>query len=220
MAKPEDFEELATDEWMMRKSTIHPAKLHALGVITFAWNTCELHLLFLFCFVADLDTMVGRIIAHDLGDIAISDRIRELLHAKNYEQNVVNLIENVLDVYDACRQNRNSLTHFHIEKLDGEFLLARIKGPKWTTYILPNGLKDFRRVAEEIWELSLWLRKIWRELANLRDGLPASLPQIQPVPELLWKPPQQGPIKQPRQPRPSRASRRRAALARREPRDS
>jgi hypothetical protein len=199
MPKPEDFQELSKDEWLVKRSPIHPAKLHALGVITFAWNTCELHLLFLFCTIFKIDTMKGRIIAHDLGDIAISDRIREMLVL--YERYESDIIENALDVYDICRQNRNSLTHFHTEKLDGELLLARIKGPRWTTHILPNEIKDFRRIADDIWDFSIWFRQIWRTMTLRQDGMLAPLPGIRPLPELLWKPPHLDPKVQ-KSPRP------------------
>jgi hypothetical protein len=223
MPKPQDFEGLARDEWLVRKSPLHPAKLHALGVVTFAWNTCELHLFFLFCVVTNLDTAMGRIIAHDMGDVAIVDRIREIIgttfinatgHVFTSEESEI--IENVLKVYDLCRQNRNTLTHFQVETLGGELLLARIRGPKWTSHVIPNDLKDFRRVADEIWDLSLWIRQVWRAMASRRNGVMLPLPEKQPLPDLLWKPPQTTPTKRKRPPQPSRASRRRDALKNRE----
>jgi hypothetical protein len=217
MSGPEDFEGLSADEWMTRRSPIHPEKLHALGVITFTWNTCELHLLFLFFQVATLKTAIGRIIAHEFGDVALINRIREIIHttftdddARVFGPEEIAIIDNILDVYDICRLNRNSLTHFHGEKIDGEILLARMKGPKWISHVLPNDLQDFRRVADEIWELSLRLRKLWRAMASRRDGVMLPLPDTLPLPELLWKPPPQpqNPTKSKRRPRSSRVSHR------------
>jgi hypothetical protein len=214
---PSLFEALAKDQWIKDHSPIDPAKIHALGHVAIAWNSCETNLYLLFTVVVRLDPKVAWIICHDMGDIALSERIKEISELSGFDEEERGIIAHTLKVYDACRQNRNSLTHFKFSMSDdGEGLLMRMKGPSMDGHPLPNKVGDFRRVAVELTHLAKTLRLLWRALAARADGNMPPLPDRLALPVLLWKPPQQGPTKQSRKPQPSRASRRRDALNKRE----
>ena len=209
----EMFAHLSSDSWIREQSSIDPAKLHALGMIALGWNLCEFRLFFLFAILLGVPTKTAWVIAHDLGDLAISDRIRELAKIKSLPKKDCETIDGFLKVYDICRQNRNSFVHFQVQRAEqGGFNLARLKGPSGKLDQLPNALKDFRRVSEEIFDLVRGL-KILIDAVRPHAGQLLPLPNIPPMPELLWKPPQQAPTKPKRQPRPSSASRREKALA-------
>jgi hypothetical protein len=188
------------DPWISKYSPIEPKKLHALGAITLAWNTCETHLLMLFIVVARITPpRAGWIISHDLGSIALSERIAEIakLRTKNHPEEADNLeaILHALKVYDDCRQNRNSLTHFKLQSDPSatELNLVRMKGPSMEQHPLPDQLSDFRRVVEEIRALSANMRLLWKCLDARYNGTLPPLPEKLPRRELIWKPPRQVP---------------------------
>jgi hypothetical protein len=209
---------LSDDPWIAEYSLIDPERLHALGVITLSWNHCERDLFFIFCAVMGCTPRVGWILAHDLGDISISTKITEMLKLRPIDKDVDDLLRNALKVYDACRQNRNSLTHFTatISKDDPtpdeakikSAAFVRMKGLSPIASALPSSLADIRRVAIEIHFLAVYLWKIYQALLLRAAGRPAKLPPLVAVPDLLWKPPPQTPPEPKRPRRPSPASRR------------
>jgi hypothetical protein len=207
---------LSDDPWIAEHSIIDPERLHALGMITLWWNHCERNLFFLFCIVMGCSPRVGWILAHDLGDISISTKIKEMLKLRPPDSDADALLRCCLQVYDVCRQNRNSLTHFTASvpsrDADAATLTAasfvRIKGPSPEASPLPSSLNDIRRVAIEVHYLAVYLWKIYKALVARGEGKPATLPPLIAAPELLWKPPQSTAPKQKRPPKPSRASRR------------
>src|SRR3977135_2597510 len=72
---------LSDDPWILEHSVIDPERLHALGMITLFWNQCERNLWHLFCLVFDFHPRVGWIIAHDMGDVAICERISPMANS-------------------------------------------------------------------------------------------------------------------------------------------
>src|SRR5450631_87221 len=210
---------LSDDPWIAEHSIIDPERLHALGMITLFWNHCERMLFFIFCFVFKFGPRLGWIIAHDLGDISISERIKELLKARPIDPDEQALILTALDVYDICRQNRNLLTHFTVNKgskgeADSDFVFVRTKGPSPISKAFPSTLEDVRAVAVNTKTLSIYLHKIQKALHEREMGEDVPLPPIVAAPGLLWKPPSPTDTKPPRQPKSSRASRRNAAMKR------
>jgi hypothetical protein len=190
---------LSDDPWIAEHSYIDPERLHALGVITLWWNHCERNLFFLFCFVMGCTPRVGWILAHDLGDVSISTKIKEMLKLRPIAPDMDELLLCCLQVYDVCRINRNSLTHFTASvpnpQADAATIAAapfvRMKGPSPEASPLPSSLKDVRRVALEVHYLSVYLWKTHKALLARREGKPTELPPLIAVPELLWKPPRQ-----------------------------
>ena len=183
---PSVFEALARDQWIKDHSQIDPAKIHALGRITLSWNSCETNLYLLFTVVVQLDPKVSWIICHDMGGVAMSNRITEICDLGRFDEEERGIIAHTLQVYDICRQNRNSLTHFKTDlSEDGEGLLIRMKGPSMDAHPLPNDLSDFRRAATELTQLAKTLRLLWRALAARADGNMPPLPDKLPAPELL-----------------------------------
>ena len=158
--------------------------------------TCERMLFLIFCFIFKFTPRFGWIVAHDIGDLSLSERIRELLKVQPLENEEQELILNLLDVYDACRQNRNTLTHFTVSPgssgptADTEFKFLRLKGPSPTPKEFPSKLEDIRAVAFEIKTLSLYMSNIRMALIEREADLPAPrpLPPKVAVPALLSLP--------------------------------
>ena len=151
--------------------------------------------IFSFCQVFDLIPRVGWIIAHDMGDTSIANKMKEMLKLRPTEPEVAVSFKCCLDIYDVCRLNRNSLTHFtaKIPSADpaslADVTFVRMKGPSAKPNPLPSSLADIRRVAFEIQALSIYLWNVHKALVALRQGQPASLPPLVAVPELLWTSP-------------------------------
>ena len=171
--------------------------------------------------IAGFSLGMGWILGHDLGDIALSTRIRELMRRKDLRNDIQALIENYLTNYDICRQNRNVLSHFtafipkdadleSIELKSISFVRAKV-GVAADHQYFPSALNDIRRVASKIRGLSLHSWSIFQALEELARGKPATLPPLIVAPELLVKPPQNNSPKPTRQPKLSRAERRKRA---------
>lgn len=199
---------LAPDAWIAMYSLMSPKKLHALGVITFWWNACEYQLFGLFVVITGLPDQQAWILAHELGAIALMDRINALAAIKlKKRKDAVELIANTLDIYEICRRNRNQLTHFSVGPAEkGDIQIRRkSKAPdSMEPAPFPNDLKDIRRVARDVRRLHDRLFETWAYAQQrLRGRRVKPSPKILPLPELLWKPPQQAPKERP----PRRSSR-------------
>jgi hypothetical protein len=207
---------LTDDPWVVSNSPLPADKLHAIGTIAFRWNECEFWLFLLLCAVSKLPRSDAWAMAHDLGDVAICTRVQVFATFRGYHPDAMALIENVLKVYDLCRQNRNSIVHAWTRTSGPDPSLARKSkkpdDPEATPF--PSTLTDLRRVADDVKSLSI---RLWLLNCFLEDGSmakPLASPKKLPLPELLWKPPPQDSTKPKRPPRPSGASRRKVALAR------
>ncbi len=193
---------LSADPWIADNCPLPAEKLHAIGVIAFRWNNCEFWLLLLLCAVSKIPRREVWAMAHDLGDMAICSRIETFAAFRGYRDHGKVLIENVLEVYDLCRQNRNSIVHAWTRAAGPDPSLARKSkkpdNPEPSPF--PSTLTDIRRVADDIEALST---RLWLVCCLLDDGeleKPLISPEKLPLPETLWKPPPQSRRKSPRQP--------------------
>jgi hypothetical protein len=207
--------DLTADPWIATNSEIDAERLHAIGVITFQWNHCELWLFQLFCAVSELPQEKAWTLVYDLGDIAMCTRIGVFTDSSQMHPDAIALIKNALSFYDACRKNRNSVVHAWTQSRGVALEMVRkSKDPgKMEHSPFPCSLADIRGVAEEIQWLS---RRLWVLVCLHEDGRmarPIPSPKTLPLPELLWKTPPHPNTKQKRQPQSSRASRRKEALS-------
>jgi hypothetical protein len=166
---------LSDDPWIAKHSYIDPERLHALGMITLWWNHCERNLYFLFCSIFEVTPRVGWILAHDMGDVAMCDKIKEQLKIHQLDADMDALIKCCLDVYDKCRQNRNSLTHFTASVPPGgkgivDAVFVRMKGASAQPSPLPSSLEDIRRVAFETHTLSVYIWNTYKALLGRIQG--------------------------------------------------
>jgi hypothetical protein len=194
------------DEWVAAHSPIIAQKLHALGVVTLEWNKCETALVWLFNFVVGLPAQECWALFYEMGDIAISERLKSLIKIKKFHPDTIAILENALKLYEGCRLNRNQLTHFQVMHYPNDILLVRKskKADAPQHEYFPNTLSDVRRVADEIIVLE---RRLWILSAFLEDygpKKPAPWPPKLTPPKLLWSPLPKKQPKQPRQPRSSR----------------
>ncbi len=110
-----EFESLSRDHWIILNSEIEPEKLHALGVIIFRWNLSENKLLEIFKQILNCSTGEAHILAYELGDIALMNRIKVLARTRiKDDPNLIATIQNILSVYEVCRLNRNQLSHLEL----------------------------------------------------------------------------------------------------------
>jgi hypothetical protein len=205
------------DKWIEERGTKVDAKLlHAIGLINLIWNTCEHGLLPIFCAATKIRGQMASILIHDLGDISISNKIRDALPLSQHDQDEKDAITYALELYDINRINRNQLHHFSPDFINNALVLYRKKGPVLGKEPFPSDLKTVRRIADEVMALAIYLANLGNYfVAKMYENTLGALPNRPPLPEKLWKPAPQTPSKPPRQRQPSRASRRKAALVRR-----
>jgi hypothetical protein len=185
---------LSDDPWIAQYSVVEPERLHALGMITLYWNHCERNLLALFCDTFNLVPRIGWIIAHDMGDVSMCSKIQGQLEffEKSANKQISARLYRATEVYDACRLNRNALTHFTIDpKPDSTFSFVRTKGIKYEPREFPSSLSELRRVAIEVQALSMYLWKLHKAISTFQKPNAEPLPPLLGVPELLVKPPRQ-----------------------------
>jgi hypothetical protein len=195
--------DLNADPWIKEHSLLSPDKLHAIGVIAFRWNRCEFGLLHLLSEMVGLPHHELWALVHDLGDVSICARVRTFTSFRDYPPIGAEFIDNCLQVYDLCRQNRNAVIHaWTVSAFEPglELKLARRSKQPHDPYPTPfaSATLELRRVAEEIELLDgrIWLLTALIETREL--GTPPASLEILPLPELLSTPPRREPIKPPR----------------------
>ena len=219
--RSEEFRSLARDHWIKANSEIEAQRLHALGVIVFRWNLSEQKLFELFW--ALLNRPKGEVAAlgYEVSDIGLSVRIRALTAGLKAHHKLCDAINNVLDIFEVCRQNRIQLAHFVPVLSFGGSSLAIRKDylPPWDfqrkerdPYALvklpfPNALSDIRRIAKDIRRLNAALLAVTllvdRHFHPERTWSAPPLPKKLSVPAFLWKPPRPSRKERARPPRPS-----------------
>lgn len=181
------------DTWIETNSQIAAEKLHALGVITYRWNIADASLKTILIQLTRADFSIIWAIIHEMGDIAIGSAIAEILTASNIPKPMSEAITHGLKLYERNRINRNQLTHFLPTALVGSDL-ARLKGPRFDPQPLPDNVSDLRRVADNIGDLLVYFGKLLtavssRQYSLKSGGVLPQLPDIIPLPDLLWTSP-------------------------------
>jgi hypothetical protein len=181
------------DPWIAANSEIAAAKLHALGVINYRWNTADVSLKSLLIGLTGAEFFKIWAIIHEMGDRAISTAASEIMLWSNIPQPVVTATEFGLKLYDANRINRNQLTHFAPAQIAGSDL-ARLKGPRFHPQPFPDSIEDLRRVASDMADLLNYFSKLItvvysRQYSQKPGGTLPPLPDIIPLPEMVWRPP-------------------------------
>ena len=153
-------------------------------MITVLWNRCELYLILLLAAAARMTRRDVWAFVHDLGDLSIANRIKTFALFRGWPPHARELIDNALQVYDACRQNRNLISHaWTLSGRTDAPLMRRSKKPidaELTAF--PESVVDLRRVAKET--EGCWFR-LSDLMVLLEDGGPLTLLEKLPVPELL-----------------------------------
>jgi hypothetical protein len=187
-----------SDQWIATNSPIDAKRLHALGAVIVYWNDCERELLILLGEMLGLPTKELWVIAHDLGNKAMSTKIKALARAKKFPFRLQSAIENTLEVFEICYQNRNQLVHFWVFGSDlsgGRELYRKSKKADYITPELFNSdLADIRRVAEEMKALAYHVSALQAAINTTGRAPPNSpLPGKLALPARLHSPPPQPP---------------------------
>jgi len=99
------------DPWIVAKlQAFGPERLHALGVIALFWNRCEYSLFTLFQEIIGLPIEECWALGHNLGDVAICERIRTIMTLRGFHEETIAQVSNALDYYKVCNQNRNAVS--------------------------------------------------------------------------------------------------------------
>lgn len=197
------------DEWVQANSDLGFERLHAMGVVSSRWSQCELWLLCFLHAISGLSYEDTFILAGDLGDIAIWGRIKAIANARDVSAEDRETIDNTSKYYDACRLNRNSITHAWLRSEATPKTPLATKSKKVAALELSefiSGRDEIRRVADEI---NILVERLWLlcgTFPDWRERGPEALPQKLAVPDILSKPPPPAQTKPLRQPRASPAS--------------
>jgi hypothetical protein len=188
------------DPWVRANSELPPEVLHALGVISFRWNSCEFGLKMLFAESTGISVPNSLLITQEMGSITISAIIRETFELRKRDAPIVDEVLFSLDLFDVNRLNRNQLTHYlpATGPVGMEIRRNKVFGGVGGESI-PSKVTDVRRVADEIGTLRTHLARIYNHLKNPNVAR-YPLPQRPPLPERLWKPLPPNQPKPPRQP--------------------
>jgi hypothetical protein len=196
-----------TDSWVKANSApLDHKKVHALGLITLRWNRCEYGLFLLFAEVVKLPIKECWILVHNLGDLAIVERIKAMMTERKYDAETIAQITNALEHYKICNENRNSLTHSWTKRVAGEMVLARQSKSiaNMNPYPIPSSLADLRRVAEDLDTLSHRLFYLEAILSESDPKQPLPWRERLSPPDRLWSQAPQVPTKRKRQRKSSR----------------
>jgi hypothetical protein len=184
---------LSDDPWVEDNSIIDPERLHALGVVAVCWNLCERNLLLIFCVLFGLRGKPAWIIGNDIGDVSLQEKIRALLKSLKLPVDEHGTVLAYLKVYDACRQNRNLLSHFvpSMKKDDKgkDAIFLRAKGNIHNPSPIQSSLEDIRRVASELRHVCSYSWTLYKSLQSRREGQHSEMPPAIAAPELIWSPP-------------------------------
>lgn len=196
------------DPWIVSNSMLTPEKLHALGVLTLKWSVCEYWTGAIFSDVLGVSERVAVTITHDLGDIAMWNKIVNLAEARGLAPQIIEELKHASKVYDICRSNRNQFVHAATimkRNQDGSLLsLGRKKGPTLNVPELGGDLEHLRRVCDDLTALNRYLSDLCLGVARPQKST-WPLPGRPSLPEFVWKPPPQNPPKQKRPLRSSKA---------------
>jgi hypothetical protein len=177
------------DIWMLENSKtghfeIGYQRLHALGVISLRWNQAEQWLFSMFCDVTGYSEAEAWALVCDRGNESIVRSIRSFPDLRGYSTEKP-LIENALQAFGVCRQNRNVVVHARTRGFSAEgqvgFAKKSRKAPMESEQF-PSALEDLRRVADEIEGLN---RRFWLLSCFNQDGYDTSTLSKLPLPALL-----------------------------------
>jgi hypothetical protein len=189
------------DDWIRKHESIDSKICHALGFINIVWNACEHGLLPLFRAVTNLRGQEAFILTHDMGDVTLTNKIREFLPLrKDFLPAEKLMILSALEGYDVNRVNRNQLSHFSpvpsgsVLSVGKDLQFYRRKGPRFLADAIPSDLTSIRRVADDLVMLAAYLGALNRYLHGKHEKLPPMpMPGKLPLPERLWTPPPPNP---------------------------
>ena len=142
-----------TDPWIHKPRGARfpsPAQFHALGVVAYNWNICEEAIRALFSDATALPLRVRYTITHDMGDVAMVEKLRAVPAKRRLGPAATAAIIHACDLYDICRQNRNALIHAKwIRKRRGGYF-ASLHKKTGAFPMVAEDVEIIRRVVKEI----------------------------------------------------------------------
>jgi hypothetical protein len=186
------MENFDSDPWIVEHAPLSPEKLHALGYLTFAWNRSEYWTNLLFAEALGVAEELARVIIHDLGDITIWEKLRQIASTRDLPQEICGLLDYGARLHERNRVNRNQFVHAVGAGAIGQkdLALRRVKGPAMFKFEpIADDLSDLRRVGEEIDALRVFTTNLALYVHDvLQEDQPPTLPEKPPLPALVWTP--------------------------------
>ncbi len=193
---------LDKDPWIAENSPIEPERLHAIGVINFFWSQSEFGIFCIFSVLCGLDIDRTTAAFQSLSSRTLIEAIRNLARTMPSQfltdpdgraEKLRDAICYATDLFEANRQNRNSIVHAYYSGRKTEIRLQN-RSPKksWVFKDIPSSLEDLRAISTELKELCAYLSGIIGYLFALNlpnsrrhgdDALPPlpSKPSLPPV---------------------------------------
>lgn len=144
----------ADNSWISANSPIEFEKLHALGVVVYRWNACELGMRTL------LASLKGPPFAEVWKDHSKSKRkpllvaVESAIAASFHHEEAKEAARYAVKLYEVNAENKNQLLHFLASGSIAGIKLYNNKTSNFSEIFerqpIPSDLKDFRRVADEI----------------------------------------------------------------------
>jgi hypothetical protein len=185
---------LTDDPWIAANSPIEPEKLHAIGVITYKWNTCEIGIRILLDCISNRNIDVTWTETHDIRSSQLMKRVEKTIVASHHKTHVKEAVLHAVKLYDVNRVNRNQLSHFLPGASKMGMEIRNNKTPDFSAIfdapVVRSELSDIRLVAAEIQALITYLEGMinyfFAGVVNILE--PRSLPEKPALPEFHWKP--------------------------------
>lgn len=196
---------LDADPWINRRlNRRHPTpiQLHALGTVTYYWNQCEESLRCLFVEVSQIPQRLEHIMAHDVGDVVMVEKVRALAKRRRFGSELTQSLAHACEMYDRCRLNRNALVHSKVVSKKTGPHLAALHKKSGDMIVVAEDITTIRRVVEEISDCTHFILDLCFHIGggNRRKW---PLPQVPALPEKIAKPPPSAPPQGKRPPRSS-----------------
>lgn len=162
------------------------------GEITVLWNLTEWHLERIIWSYTDFEARIGEAITGNLNNVAKVEILQALLAKIEGDENVIGHIKHLMDCYNVCRQNRNTVIHAIFRKTsDGKAIAVKANKTKGF-HAFRGGRKDLIRVSSEIALVYTYARAIdacvwapYRHHRGILLGKPPAWPEKPPLPRKL-----------------------------------
>lgn len=184
---------LEADEWVTKNSPIEPAKLHAMGVIHYRWNTVELLMVLLIAAVAHMPFSAAWQKTRNKRASQIYDLLRSKYHLYSRCPQVIDCVEYVIEIHQIDLRNRSQLAHF-LPEGGGTERLHNSRGADYLAIFdqppVRTELEDLRRCAEDLALLSRYITGIVNAVGDrllpIIGGQVGDMPVKPPMPIAIW----------------------------------
>ena len=140
---------------------------HAIGAITVAWNELEDTVGRIMRQLTRFEPATADYLTTMLGNVSTSGLVRRLVEHADGRAEVVELVNHLLDGFEICRENRNTVLHsrFIVNYLAAtQTLYKRAKTGEYNDF--PGDLPSIQRVAMEIDSFATFSYRVYERVLS------------------------------------------------------